>query len=75
MQRAVETRKADQKADVQTRTKRRVAIDSVRSSGIPVENKIAETPAPAVDPEFERLLNDEIDAANSVIDSARGVSD
>lgn len=74
VQKAVETRKADLKADVQTKQKRRVAVDSVRTSGIPVENRIAESPAPAADPEFERLLNDEIDAANSVIDSARGVS-
>lgn len=74
---AVETRKEDLKVDVQTRKKRRVLIDSVRSSGIPVEKTIEETPVAAgcADPVFDGLLNDAIRSANTAISAARGVSE
>ena len=73
VQEAQETRKAEIKVDVQTKKKRRVALDSVRASGIPVEKRIEETPAPVVDPDFTGLLNSTIRDANRAIESARGV--
>lgn len=76
VQEAQETRKAEVKVDVQTKKKRRVALDSVRASGIPVEKRIEEVPIPvecAPDPELTRLLNSTIRDANRAIESARGV--
>ena len=73
---AQETRKAEVKVDVQTKKKRRVALDSVRASGIPVEKRIEEVPIPvecAPDPIGTRLLNSTIRDANRAIESARGV--
>lgn len=74
---AVETRKEDLKADVQTRKKRRVLLDSVRSGGIPVEKTIEETPVAAgcADPVFDWMLNDAIRSANTAISAARVVSE
>ena len=74
VQEAQETRKAEVKVDVQTKKKRRVALDSVRASGIPVEKRIEETPIPAEcapDPELTRLLNSTIRDANRAIESSR----
>ena len=76
VQEAQETRKAEIKVDVQTKKKRRVALDSVRASGIPVEKRIEEVPIPvecAPDPELTRLLNSTIRDANRAIESARVV--
>ena len=76
VQEAQETRKAEVKVDVQKKKKRRVALDSVRASGIPVERRIEEVPIPvecAPDPELTRLLNSTIRDANRAIESARGV--
>ena len=76
VQEAQETRKAEVKVDVQTKKKRRMALDSVRASGIPVEKRIEEVPIPvecAPDPELTRLLNSTIRDANRAIESARGV--
>ena len=74
LQEAQETRKAEIKVDVQTKKKRRVALDSVRASGIPVEKRIEEVPIPvecAPDPELTRLLNSTIRDANRAIESSR----
>ena len=74
VQEAQETRKAEVKVDVQTKKKRRVALDSVRASGIPVEKRIEEVPIPvecAPDPELTRLLNSTIRDANRAIESSR----
>ena len=74
VQEAQETRKAEVKVDVQTKKKRRVALDSVRASGIPVEKQIEEVPIPvecAPDPELTRLLNSTIRDANRAIESSR----
>ena len=74
VQEAQETRKAEIKVDVQTKKKRRVALDSVRASGIPVEKRIEEVPIPvecAPDPELTRLLNSTIRDANRAIESSR----
>ena len=74
VQEAQETRKAEVKVDVQTKKKRRVALDSVRASGIPVEKLIEEVPIPvecAPDPELTRLLNSTIRDANRAIESSR----
>ena len=74
VQEAQETRKAEIKVDVQTKQKRRVALDSVRASGIPVEKRIEEVPIPvecAPDPELTRLLNSTIRDANRAIESSR----
>ena len=74
VQEAQETRKAEVKVDVQTKKKRRVALDSVRASGIPVEKRIEEVPTPvecAPDPELTRLLNSTIRDANRAIESSR----
>ena len=74
VQEAQETRKAEVKVDVQTKKKRRVALDSVRASGIPVEKLIEEVPIPAEcapDPELTRLLNSTIRDANRAIESSR----
>ena len=76
VQEAQETRKAEVKVDVQTKKKRRVALDSVRASGIPVEKRIEEVPIPvecAPDPELTRLLNSTIRDANRAIESSRVV--
>ena len=76
VQEAQEARKAEVKVDVQTKKKRRVALDSVRAIGIPVEKRIEEVPIPvecAPDPELTRLLNSTIRDANRAIESARGV--
>ena len=77
VQEAQETRKAEIKVDVQTKKKRRVALDSVRASGIPVEVHIEENPAPVVDPagssDFTGLLNSTIRDANRAIESSRVV--
>ena len=78
VQEAQEARKAELKVDVQTKKKRRGALDSVRASGIPVEKRIEEVPIPvecAPDPELTRLLNSTIRDANRAIESARGVSE
>ena len=78
VQEAQETRKAEVKVDVQTKKKRRVALDSVRARGIPVERRIEEVPIPvecAPDPIGTRLLNSTIRDANRAIESARGVSE
>ena len=74
VQEAQETRKAEVKVDVQTKKKRRVALDSVRAGGIPVEKRIEEVPIPvecAPDPELTRLLNSTIRDANRAIESSR----
>ena len=74
VQEAQETRKAEVKVDVQTKKKRRVALDSVRASGIPVEKRIEEVPIPvecAPDPIGTRLLNSTIRDANRAIESSR----
>ena len=74
VQEAQEARKAEVKVDVQTKKKRRVALDSVRASGIPVEKRIEEVPIPvecAPDPELTRLLNSTIRDANRAIESSR----
>ena len=74
VQEAQETRKAEVKVDVQTKKKRRVALDSVRASGIPVEKRIEEVPIPAEcapDPGLTRLLNSTIRDANRAIESSR----
>ena len=76
VQEAQEARKAEVKVDVQTKKKRRVALDSVRASGIPVEKRIEEVPIPvecAPDPELTRLLNSTIRDANRAIESSRVV--
>ena len=67
------TRQEHLKADTQTRRKRAVALESVRTSGIPVEVYIEKTHPADSDPEFERMFNAEIAAANRAISAARGV--
>lgn len=76
VQEAQEQRKAEVKVDVQTKKKRRATLDSVRSSGIPVEKRIEEVRIPAEcapDPELTRLLNSTIRDANTAIESSRSV--
>lgn len=81
---AVQQRKADLKADASVASENRVRVDSVRAVTRKAKEKLRDpqsegksVPArdyPVVDPEFDRLLNDAIDASNRAVESARRLS-
>lgn len=81
---AVQQRKDDLKADASVASENRVRVDSVRAVTRKAKEKLRDphsegksVPArdcPVVDPEFDRLLNDAIDASNRAVESARRLS-